>query len=72
MTKLEDNEPALLLAKCDKEEHKGTHLNEQQVVSSQMSKMQNKTNICYLDNGASSHMTGYKSKFVELNYQVRG
>lgn len=73
MAKFEDDEPALLLAKCDKEEeHKETHLNEQQVIPSQMSKMQCETNIWYLDNGASSHMTGYKSKFMELNEQVRG
>lgn len=72
MAKFEDDEPALLLAKCDKEESKGMHLKEKQVVPSQFLKVQNESNVWYLDNGASSHMTGFKTKFKELNEQVRG
>ena len=70
MTKFEDDEPALLLAKCD--DSSVTRLSEKQVVPSQMTKVQSDSNVWYLDNGASSHMTGFKSKFTELNEQISG
>ncbi|XP_074341783.1 uncharacterized protein LOC141679173 [Apium graveolens] len=68
MARLEDDEPALLLAKCeDKDNKEGTHLNKKQIILSKLSKVQNESNVWYLDNGASSHMTGFNSKFMELD-----
>ncbi|KAL8119269.1 uncharacterized protein LOC141660202 [Apium graveolens] len=72
MAKLEDDEPALLLAKYEREDPEGTHLNENQVIPSKLSKVQDESIVWYLDNGASSHMTGFKSKFMELDEQIRG
>lgn len=72
MTKLEDDEPALLLVKCNKETQDVAYLSEKQLVPSQMPKVQSDSNIWYLDNGASSHMTGFKLKFLELNEEISG
>lgn len=74
MAKLEDDEPALLLAKCDtKRGETGTpYLCENQTNPSQMLKSQGESNVWYLDNGASSHMTGFEAKFTRLDKQVTG
>lgn len=72
MAKFEDDEPTLLLAKCDAEDSKTTILSEKQLMLSQMSKLQGELNVWYLDNGASSHMTGFKSKFTKLDEKVKG
>lgn len=72
MANLEDDEPALLLAKYEREDPEGTLLNENQVIPLKLSKVQDESNVWYLDNGASSHMTGFKSKFMELDEQIRG
>lgn len=72
MVKCDDDEPALLLAKCSNKGLMATQLNEDQVVPSQLCKVQNNSNIWYLDNGASSHMTGFNSKFVHLDERVNG
>ncbi|XP_074336783.1 uncharacterized protein LOC141673956 [Apium graveolens] len=50
MVKLEDDEPALLLAKYEREDLEGTHLNENQVILSKLSKVQDESNVWYLDN----------------------
>lgn len=72
MARLEDDEPALLLAKCGKGDSGDTCLSERQLIPSQMTKLQSESNVWYLDNGASSHMTGFKSKFTELNKTITG
>lgn len=72
MEKLEDDEPALLLAKCDQNETSDVRLNEKQIAPSQMIKGHPESNIWYLDNGASSHITGSRSKFTKLNEEICG
>ena len=75
MAQVEDDKPALLLAKYDKDEGEMMLLNEERVVPSQPAdseKNRSESNVWYLDNGASNHMTGYKSKFTELNEGIIG
>lgn len=43
----------------------------QMMVSKQGEKMK-ETNVWYLDNGASNHMTGFKEKFTKLDENVKG
>lgn len=61
----QDEEPALLLLECEGKEVNKLMLNEGDVMprlsGSNESKVE--SNIWYLDNGASSHMTGQHSKF---------
>lgn len=75
MAQVEDEEPALLLAKCDKKEENMMLLNEKQVMPALLTddtEGQVESNLWYLDNGASNHMMGYKSKFSELNEGISG
>lgn len=75
VTQVEDEKPALLLAKLDKEKDNVMLLNEKQIqlpISSGGEKKQVKSNLWYLDNGESNHMTGCKSKFSELDEGVTG
>lgn len=68
------DEPALLLAKHDKEKPEIV-LDKNKVTCSLLPKGDEKngeSNIWYLDNGASNHMTGCKAKFVELDENVTG
>ena len=71
MAQTEADEPALLLAKHDKE----VMLNEEGVTPKVMTDDKEKkasSNVWYLDNGASNHMTGDKEKFMELNEGITG
>ncbi|WOG86064.1 hypothetical protein DCAR_0205261 [Daucus carota subsp. sativus] len=72
---IEDDEPALLLAKLDKTEKNLVLLNNEEVkpklVASGHEKV-GESNIWYSDNGASNHMTGHKSKFNVLNEEISG
>lgn len=73
MAKIEDDEPALLLANHVKEENGKVLLNEEGL-NPKLAK-DNKvveSNVWYLDNGASNHMTGVRSKFNELDKTVTG
>lgn len=50
-------------------------LDETKVVSSFLSNNEEKTNVTnlrYLENGASNHLTGFKTKFTELNEEITG
>lgn len=71
-TQMEDDEPALLLAKHEGREE-AMLLNEKGVMPKLKpvaSKGTIGTNVWYLDNGASNHMTGDKSKFKELDSKI--
>lgn len=73
MALVEDDEPALLLAKFDREKSALMLLDEQRIVPSLVSNKLGKgseSNVWYLDNGASNHMTGFKTKFIELDESI--
>lgn len=70
---MEDDEPVLLLAKYTMD--KLMLVDENRVVPALLPKGEDKvseTNLWYLDNGASNHMTGYKTKFSDLDYGITG
>ncbi|XP_074356595.1 uncharacterized protein LOC141696340 [Apium graveolens] len=74
LSEIHDNEPALLMVKQEKVEERTLLLNEKDVRPklSKDSEMQTKSNLLYLDNGASNHMTGLRSKFKELDESITG
>lgn len=74
LTQVNDDEPALLMAKCGDEKGESVVLNEGRVHPGfgQGTECENETDVWYLDNGASNHMTGQRSKFKELNEGVTG
>ncbi|XP_074362998.1 uncharacterized protein LOC141703361 [Apium graveolens] len=73
MVQVPDDEPALLLTECDEGEKNVMLINEEKV-SPKINKGAGEvvSNLWYLDNGASNHMTGQKSKFKELNEEIKG
>ena len=75
LTKIEDDEPALLLAKCEREESELLLLDESEVTPRLAAGDEAKifeSNLWYLDNGASNHMTGQRSKFNVLDESITG
>lgn len=75
MTLTQDDEPALLLTECGRKEGDIMLLNEGNVTPKLNTGVENKqseSNVWYLDNGASNHMTDQKSKFTELDETVAG
>lgn len=74
LTQSNDEEPALLLTERADEEKGVVMLNEGSVIPTLSSKSGEgmETNVWYLDNGASNHMTGIRSKFKNLNESVTG
>lgn len=75
MVVVEDNEPALLLTKQEKEESTLVHLGENRLVLSLLTKNEatfGETKLRYLNNGASNHMTGLISQFTELDEKITG
>ena len=74
LTEIKDDEPALLLTSLDKEEIKMVLLNEGSVIPRQNTdgRQITSSNVWYLDNGASNHMTGDRSKFKLLDKDVTG
>lgn len=75
ISQIDDDEPALLMAKLDDRTGDLMLVNESKVVPSKFpGNGGNKTesNVWYLDNDASNHMTGCKSKFTKLNERITG
>ncbi|KAL8145756.1 hypothetical protein AgCh_003778 [Apium graveolens] len=73
MALVQDDEPALLLTECEKKEDGVMLLNEERVVPRlSAEEKQIESNLWYLDNGASNHMIGHRSKFSELDEKVTG
>ncbi|XP_074342749.1 uncharacterized protein LOC141680417 [Apium graveolens] len=74
LSQTEDDKPALLLAKHDKGDEV-VMLNEIGVtpkLNTGASETGEGSNVWYLDNGASNHMTGDKSKFKKLDSTISG
>ncbi|XP_074383667.1 uncharacterized protein LOC141725137 [Apium graveolens] len=73
MNQVEDDGPALLLTEHRETKENLMLINERKVVPKlKQSSEQVESNLWYLDNGASNHMTGQRSKFKELNENVTG
>ena len=74
LTQIEGDEPALLLVDCGEEENDIVLLNEGSITPQLKPETEKKakSNLWYLDNGASNHMTGLRSKFYELDEGVTG
>lgn len=64
----------MLLTECDEKEKNMFLLDDKKVTPRLKHGVEEKTesNMWYLDNGASNHMTGVRSKFVELDENVTG
>lgn len=73
ITQIEDDKPALLLTEKDGKVDDLMLLNEENVVP-KLGKIgeREKSNLWYLDNGASNHMTGQRTKFRKLDESVMG
>lgn len=74
LTQTQDDEPTLLFTECGEKENKVMLLSEEGVMP-RLGENRNEgenSNIWYLDNGASNHMTGKRSKFRDLNEDITG
>ena len=75
IAQIPDDEPALLLTECEGENEDMVLVNEERVapkLSKTGSEKQVESNMWYLDNGASNHMTGQRSKFKDLDEKITG
>lgn len=73
IAQVEDDEPALLLAKYEKNKSSLMLVDENRVVPALLSEGEDKvseSNLWYLDNGAGNHMTGFKAKYSVLDEGV--
>lgn len=74
IAQIPDDEPTLLLTECENEEN--IMLINEENVTPKLNKGDegnaNASNLWYLDNGASNHMSGQRSKFKELNEEIKG
>lgn len=71
LTQIQDDEPALLLNETDT---KSFLINEEEVTPKLVNNEDTRSdsNLWYLDNGASNHMTWQRSKFRELDENITG
>lgn len=69
-----EDEPALLIAEVEKTEERSMLLKEDSIVPNLRTKVeeQKESQVWYLDNGASNHMTGQRGKFKELDEGITG
>lgn len=74
LSQIQDDEPALLMVEKEENQKRKLLLNEQEVVPKLKMDQEVKieSNLWYLDNGASNHMTGLRSKFKELDENITG
>lgn len=74
LSKIQEDEPALLIAEKVGEKTK-TMLLKKETITPQFrpeTDGQRESQVWYLDNGASNHMTGQRGKFKELDERVTG
>lgn len=70
-----DDEPALLLTECGKEKANNDLLLDEEDVMPKLNKAvvtPVESNFWYLDNGASNHVMGSRTKFKEIDKKVTG
>ncbi|XP_074327749.1 uncharacterized protein LOC141665661 [Apium graveolens] len=70
-----DDEPALLLIESEEQEKNVLLINEEKInprLDNNKATNTTVSNLWYLDNGASNHITRQKSKFKELNEDITG
>lgn len=74
LAQVHNDEPTLLLTEWKEPRHNTLLLNEEGVMPRIKKEDENRaeSNFWYLDNGASNHMTGCRSKFTELDEGVQG
>lgn len=74
LTQASDNEPALLFTECGEDERAVVKLNEEKIrpVGGASHGGRDEVNTWYLDNGASNHMTGDRSRFKTLDEKIAG
>ncbi|XP_074374845.1 uncharacterized protein LOC141715651 [Apium graveolens] len=74
LSKLQEDKPALLVTEVTSEATNSMLLKEE-IVNPKLKENigdQKETQVWYLDNGASNHMTGYRGKFKELDENMSG
>ncbi|KAL8134233.1 hypothetical protein AgCh_009329 [Apium graveolens] len=73
MSQIEDNEPALLIVEQEDTENDVMLVSEEKVMPKLGQDLERtESNLWYLDNGASNHMSGQCSKFCNLDENVTG
>ncbi|KAL8107627.1 hypothetical protein AgCh_024147 [Apium graveolens] len=67
-----DDEPALLLNECEENEESMMLVNEEKVAPKLKKAAGADSNLWYLDNGASNHMSGQRTNFKDLDEKITG
>ncbi|KAL8107151.1 hypothetical protein AgCh_023813 [Apium graveolens] len=74
MSNVQEDEPALLIAEVGQTDNEVMLLKEDALMEKLQTNIegQRESQVWYLDNGASNHMTGQRGKFKELDERVSG